>query len=205
MTDHFEEEAQLEQIKEWWQENYKTLIFSATLGLCIWGGWHSWQWYNHRQQLAGSADFAVLMKADKLTDLDHQLFQEMTGRPFSGVYPVVAQLKKAQLLVQSNDYDSAIEVLDQVLSSSMPSELEAMVRVRLARLFDQKNAYEAILKTLEPVHDSQWSAWADYLRSHAYHGLKQDEKASRLLEQSASQLQEDSLLRRLVVSELVQK
>lgn len=199
MTDHFEEEAQLDQLKAWWHDNYKTVLFSLGLGLSVWGGLRAWQWYHHEQLLAGSADFIALMPVSEMDKLDTDRIQKMTARSFSGVYPISAQLKKSQLLIKQGSFEQAAEILESLVNQDWSDDLSGLLRVRLARIYLQQNNYEAMLSTLAPIEGTHWLDWADWLRSSAYHGLGQDDKAKLILQAVMGRLKEDSILKRLVM------
>lgn len=204
MTDHYEEEAQLEDIKRWWQENHRTLIFSLVLGCSVWGGWHAWHWYKTSQQIAGSEDFAKVIDAKTLDDLNQPVYDAMEKRSFSGAYGPIAKLKKAQLLVLAERYDEGATLLERLLDSSYPDALDSLIRIRLARLYDQLERDESILEVLKTIESSPWSAWANYLRSHAHRRMNDSDQANALLHQAKEQIQEDSLLQRLVLMDSIQ-
>ena len=56
-----EEEQELNQLKEWWKDNGKTIIAAFILGVGGMLGWRYWQSYQANQIMQASAEYDALV------------------------------------------------------------------------------------------------------------------------------------------------
>jgi predicted negative regulator of RcsB-dependent stress response len=148
---HYEDEAQLEQLKQWWHENWKALATGLALGL---GGIFGWQgWQGHEQKVAAQAaqafqDLKVAAEAgktDETAKLAQQLMKTRGGTP----YAAQAALRLAQLQVADGKLDEAATQLKWVLDRSSDDGLKHVARLRLARVLWQQKKLDEALQQLE--------------------------------------------------------
>ena len=148
---HYDDEAQVEQLKRWWSENWQALFAGLALGLGGIFGWQAWQ--NHQQQFAARASqmYEDLKKAadasknEEVQALGQKLIQEYSSTP----YAAQASLRIAQLEVEQNKLDDAARHLAWVVEHSGDEGLRHVARVREARVLWQQKKPDDALKLLD--------------------------------------------------------
>ena len=144
---HYEDEAQVEQLKRWWQENWLPLVGGLALGLAGIFGWEAWESRETRVSEQASHMYEDLKKAiaadkaDEVKSLGARLTGEFGGTP----YAAQAALALAQFAANKGDWDAANEHLVWVVKHSDDDGLRALARLRRARvLWEQGKADEAL-------------------------------------------------------------
>ena len=165
MTTHYDDEAQAEQLKAWWKENWMALAAGLAIGLAGIFGWQGWQ--NHQQQRAGEASqmFEELKKlySESQTDRAPALVDKLVADFGSTPYAVNAQLRAAAEAVKAGDYAAAQTRLAWVREHASDDGLRAVAQLRIARLQWQQGDTDAALKTLDGAKGA-FAPLADELR-----------------------------------------
>jgi len=140
------EEQQVEALKAWWQENGKSVLFGAVLGIAIVLGWQSWLTHvanigaSASQALAGMSDAVLKNEKDSALAQGQRILDEYGDT----VYADFAALGMAKLAVESNDPAAAQRHLERVAEHPSDPGLVDLARLRLARLLlDQGKGAEA--------------------------------------------------------------
>jgi predicted negative regulator of RcsB-dependent stress response len=134
---HYDDEAQAEQLKTWWKENWKALAAGLVIGLGAIFGWEGWQ--NHQQQRAADAsqmydaieDFDLDGKRDVAAPLADKLVAEYADTP----YAAGAELRMAADAVKNDKLDDAATRLQWVRDHARDPGLQQIAQLR-ARLRD---------------------------------------------------------------------
>jgi predicted negative regulator of RcsB-dependent stress response len=109
---HFEDEAQVEQLRRWWRENWMALAGGLALGLAGIFGWEAW-----RDSRAARAEEASQIYEDlkrsggegaDAAELGERLMEDFPGTP----YAAQAALLLASRAAARNDWDGARARLD---------------------------------------------------------------------------------------------
>lgn len=165
MTAHFDDEAQAEQLKEWWKENWKALVAGLALGVGAIFGWEGYKDYREAQAGAASQMFEDLKEAlgqaktEEAMKIGDALIEEHGRTP----YATGAALFLATESVRVNDLDQAITRLQWAEQHSKDNGLKQIARLRHARvLWQQKKFDEALAKLDGGTPDFQ--AMAEELR-----------------------------------------
>jgi predicted negative regulator of RcsB-dependent stress response len=171
---HYEDEAQVVLLKQWWNENWKALAAGLILGL---GGIFGWQeWQNHKNKVAEQASqiFDDLKKTapDKGADLADKLQQDFGGTP----YAAQAALLMAQRLADKNDWTGAQARLEWVAKNAGDRGLVKIAKLRLARVLWQQRQPEQALAQLEIKDDDPFASLYQDLRGDIK--LAQGDKAA---------------------------
>lgn len=172
MTTHYEDEAQVEQLRRWWKENWMALALGLALGLGAIFGWQAFgaNRDGHRQQAARLfGDLKKALTANKSDDaqaIGKKLVDDYTGTP----YAASAQLSLAAAAVLANrldeaqtrlqwvvEYESSPTVLGRlsralnlpVLSDGRDEALLPLARLRLARVLWQLGKNDDALAALD--------------------------------------------------------
>jgi predicted negative regulator of RcsB-dependent stress response len=185
---HFDDEAQLEQLRRWWGENWMALAGGLVLGLAGIFGWEAWQGHRTTQSEQASQMYEDLRKlpADKASqaaDLGRKLADEFSGTP----YAAQAALYLANVAVQAGDWDAARTQLDWVVAHADDPGLKKIARLRLARVLWQQGKLDDALAQLEIKDDDAFASLYQELRGDLQ-VAKGDRAAARSAYEKALQL-----------------
>ncbi|MFI4978731.1 MAG: YfgM family protein [Nevskiales bacterium] len=154
MTDHYDEEAQVEQLRQWLRDNWFPLASGLALGLAAIFGWQGWG--QHQDGRAGDAShvFEDLGKAasqDKFDDakaMADRLVKDFSDTP----YAAAGALKLAELGVLDGKLDDAAARLQWVIQFEQSPGFMARVG---AMLHLRNKAYDAALLPLARLRLAQ--------------------------------------------------
>ena len=181
MADYLEEEEVVDRIRTWWRENGTSLAGGLVL---VVGGWTGWNWYDARTAERASesfvqfADYVALRESgesdsEEASGLLARLDEDFAG---SGGH-VLSLLYRAADAVDSEDMAFAIQHLETALDASPGGHVEALVRLRLARVYLHEEAFDAALNTLDEIDDPGYLAAREELRGDVLLALGQGESA----------------------------
>jgi predicted negative regulator of RcsB-dependent stress response len=135
-VDYATDEERVEELKKWWKENGKSVIFGVVLGLAILFGWRWWGDYQLNQSLQASTLYTQLelaiqqKKSDEATALSEQIYKKYENQ----TYAVYAALAMAKLRVDEKEPAKAKEHLQWALAHADSPELQHLIKLRLARV-----------------------------------------------------------------------
>lgn len=162
---HYDDEAQAEQLKTWWRENWMPLAAGLALGL---GGIFGWeQWKVHQQDRAVEAarmyedlkTALVADKADEARSIGDKLKSDYAKTP----YAAQAMLRLAQHAVDKARYDEALPPLAWVAANSADEQLRPLAKLREARVLAQQGKFDEALNRLDGAGEA-YVALAEDLR-----------------------------------------
>ena len=162
---HYEDEAQVEQLRRWWRENWMALAGGLGLGLAGIFGWEAWQDMRTEKSEAASQVYEDLKKltpaqTSQAGELARKLADDYAGTP----YAAQGALYYANLAVQAADWDTARAQLDWVAKNAEDAGLKKVARLRLARVLWQQNKIDEALALLEVADDDAFAALYQELR-----------------------------------------
>ena len=141
---------QIANLKAWWAENKISLIGGIAIGLTALFGWRGWQNYTETQAKDASAlyeQFIVTLEQDeKNADV---LQEQLIEKYKSTSYAIFSTLLMAKKAVEKNDLEMAKKHLQWALENAKHTELEYLIRLRLARLFFATGNNDEALSLLE--------------------------------------------------------
>lgn len=148
---HYDDEAQVEALHKWWQENWKALVSGLAIGLAGIVGWQSWQ--QHRDRVGVEAarlysDLTAALIADKADDVKSvagKLVQDYPDTPYASQ----AQLLVAAYRVEKSDLDGARDSLQWVVAHSDDDGLQNLARLREAQVLWQQGKLDQALALLD--------------------------------------------------------
>lgn len=166
MAAHYDDEAELEQLKQWWNENWKALAAGLALGLGGIFGWQAWQ--GHELKVAGQASQAYedLRKAadqnrpEEARKLGDTLMRTYADTP----YAAQAALRLAQLDVAEGKHEEASTRLGWVIEHGGDEGLRHVARLRQARVLWQLTKADEALKVLDVAEPGSFSPLYGELR-----------------------------------------
>jgi predicted negative regulator of RcsB-dependent stress response len=154
VADHYEDEAQVEQLKRWWKENWKSLAAGLVIGL---GGIFGYEAYRrHEQSHAEQASqiyedlksAITARKADEAAAIGDRLVKDFGKTPYASG----ASLRLAQQAVEQGKLDDAAKRLQWVADNGKDDGLRDLAKLRLARVLWQQKKNDDALKLLEGDH-----------------------------------------------------
>jgi predicted negative regulator of RcsB-dependent stress response len=159
---HYDDEAQVEQLKQWWNENWVALAAGLVIGLGgIWG-WSEWQNAKARTAEKASQIYEDLRKAapDQMAGLADNLQQDYAATPYASH----GALLMAEKAAEKNDWPAAQQRLEWVVKHADDYGLVEIARLRLARVLWQQNKPDEALTQLDVKDDDAFAALYQELR-----------------------------------------
>jgi len=197
VADYSVEEEQLEKLKSWWRENRNYVIAGVVLGLLAVFGWRGWETHTRTLAEEGSMHFENLHVAVQLGQYDQAAGVALDLREHYARTPYAAlgSLVVARAALDAGQPETAVENLRWAMDNARSREIQALARLRLARVkFDQGDS-EAALSLLErPPRQTFASAYAE-LRGdiHAAEGRTQQAREAYQVALDASERDRDNL------------
>lgn len=198
MSAHLNEQDQVEIIKRFWKK-YGNWILAAIIIIALAvAGWRFWQ--KHQQQETDQASVLYQVALVGLKQHQTQTVAANTAKLQSNfahtAYAGMASLLLAKQLVTQHNLPLAKMQLAWVVKNTPVSELQAIAKLRLARiLIDQKQSTKA-LTYLKPVKGFEAEFYA--VQGQAYQQLQQLNKARTAYTNSLKHLQSTDPLYALV-------
>lgn len=130
------EEEQIEALKKWWRENWKSLAGGVLLGLALlFGGKSYLQNRDHKLGMA-AFEFNAMMQALNASKVDEATSHAeiLTGQYADTPFAVASALALAKMKVQKNDLLAAESYLRWALQHASNEALKHAARLRLARV-----------------------------------------------------------------------
>jgi predicted negative regulator of RcsB-dependent stress response len=150
VTEYLTEEEKVEDIKEWWRENGRSVIAGIVIGAGGIFGWRFWGDYQEGQSEAASLAYADLREQMQAGAYEGArtaaatIVDEYARTP----YAALAALEAAHAAVEQGDAQAAVERLEWVRAQARQESLRELASLRLARLLTAIERYdeaEAIL------------------------------------------------------------
>ena len=121
MADHMQDEADLEALKRWWDENGKGIVAAVVVAVLGTVGWQQYQGFTVSQAEAASDLYATMLAiqleedgdADQFSALAAQLKDEHSG----STYARFGAMLEARRAVDSGDLDGAESALRWALTA----------------------------------------------------------------------------------------
>jgi predicted negative regulator of RcsB-dependent stress response len=162
---HYEDEAQVEQLRTWWRENWLALAGGLGLGLAGIFGWEAWQDSQTAKAEKASQIYEDLKKVPAVrgghaAELGQKLIADFAGTP----YAAQAALLLASRAVEQNDLDGARTRLTWVLDHADDPGMKKIARLRLARVLWQQDKPDDALAQLDIADDDAFAALYQELR-----------------------------------------
>ncbi|MGH1438742.1 MAG: YfgM family protein [Cellvibrionaceae bacterium] len=163
MADHLSDEEQLQVLKNWWNENGRSLVLAVALGL---GAYFGWQWWTqHQQNYAESAaqvytelsETVAASNGEELTEEQHKtaqfLIEQLQSDYKDTLYAANASLLAGKLAVDKNDLTTAETELSKALDFS-DKDIKIIASLRLAKVYLAQEKYDSALALVDESKDN---------------------------------------------------
>ncbi|GAC1622776.1 MAG: YfgM family protein [Nevskia sp.] len=151
MSTHYDDEAQVEELRRWWKENWLPLAAGLALGLVAIFGWEAYGRSRDAHRAEAAQLFDEINKAatanqyDEAVKMTDRLVKDFDNTP----YAAAAALKLAQLAVEAGKLDEAQARLQWASGHGSDPALKPLIDLRLARVLWQQGKPEDALKKLD--------------------------------------------------------
>ena len=159
MAYSIEEEQEINQLKDWWKENSKTIIVAFILGVGGMFGWRYWQAHQAEQIAQASAQYdALIYSAQQDEQAKKANIEQFVQANSKTAYAVFALLDEAKKAAEKQDFAAAEVNLNQALTQSQDEVLTSIVALRLSAVQFQLGQLDNALTTLNQVKGESFNA-----------------------------------------------
>ena len=159
MAYSIEEEQEINQLKDWWKENGKTIIVAFILGVGGMFGWRYWQAHQAEQIAQASAQYdALIYSAQQNEQAKKANIEQFVQANSKTAYAVFALLDEAKKATEKQDFAAAEVNLNQALTQSQDEVLTSIVALRLSAVQFQLGQLDNALTTLNQVKGESFNA-----------------------------------------------
>ena len=159
MAYSIEEEQEINQLKDWWKENGKTIIVAFILGVGGMFGWRYWQAHQAEQIAQASAQYdALIYSAQQDKQAKKANIEQFVQANSKTAYAVFALLDEAKKAAEKQDFAAAEVNLNQALTQSQDEVLTSIVALRLSAVQFQLGQLDNALTTLNQVKGESFNA-----------------------------------------------
>lgn len=159
MAYSIEEEQEINQLKDWWKENGKTIIVAFILGVGGMFGWRYWQSHQAEQIAQASAQYDTLINSVQQDEQAKKAnIEQFVQANSKTTYAVFALLDEAKKATQKQDFSAAEANLNQALTQSQDEVLTSIVALRLSAVQFQLGQLDNALTTLNQVKGESFNA-----------------------------------------------
>ncbi|NYA24560.1 YfgM family protein [Haemophilus haemolyticus] len=159
MAYSIEEEQEINQLKDWWKENGKTIIVAFILGVGGMFGWRYWQAHQAEQIAQASAQYdALIYSAQQNEQAKKANIEQFVQANSKTAYAVFALLDEAKKATEKQDFAAAEANLNQALTQSQDEVLTSIVALRLSAVQFQLGQLDNALTTLNQVKGESFNA-----------------------------------------------
>ena len=152
MAYSIEEEQEINQLKDWWKENGKTIIVAFILGVGGMFGWRYWQEHQAEQIAQASAQYdALIYSVQQDEQAKKANIEQFVQANSKTAYAVFALLDEAKKATEKQDFAAAEVNLNQALTQSQDEVLTSIVALRLSAVQFQLGQLDNALTTLNQV------------------------------------------------------
>ncbi len=173
------EEQQIKALKDWWSENGTSIIVGIVIGVSGFFGYNWWQDSVRLKQEGASNAYAAFIEinakenADQFIEAANKVKQEHkdTG------YALLASLHLAKQFVLKDDFAGAEKELRWATEQTAGSDLQAIMKVRLARVLNAQEKYQDAAGLLQGITGEAYKGLIQQVLGDTYLLMGEAEKA----------------------------
>ncbi len=179
MEGYVSEDEQVEALKKWWKENWKSLASGVVMGVSILFALWAWRDYTRNQAEGASTEYQLLInavdKGNASAAVEHG--ERIIKQYGQTSYAVFAAFAMAKLEVDKNDNAAARKHLEWALQNADSENMQHIARLRLLRVMLDQNEAQAVLNLISSVPPGSFLAEYEEIKGDSYVQLKQLDKA----------------------------
>ena len=172
MPDHLEEQEVIDRVRTWWRENGVSLVGSLVLVVAGWSGWNWYSAYSTERAEQAFADFSEYVtlreSGERESERALELLAALDERHEGSSPQYLSLLYRAADSVEDEDADSAMGFLMKIVEASPRGQIEDLARVRLSRLYLERDEPELALDLLDQIEGSGFAPIREELRGDAH-------------------------------------
>lgn len=198
------EEQQVEAIKQWWKENWASVIGGVLIGIGIIFGGRMWLQNQDLQARSASAAYEAMMSAmnSGQTDISLEFSTNLMTQFADSPYAAFAALSSARVKLEQNDAVAGRAHLQWVIDNAGDEELQHIARVRLARLLLAEGEFAEAIKLANAGDGSSFRGSYDEIKGDAYLAQQQPEQARAAYASALAHLDPAAGIRELIQMKL---
>lgn len=155
------EEEQVQAIKQWWKENYFSIIAGVVIGIVVLSSYNYWIKNKQSQTQQASVIYSEILS----TSNDKANNTEILKSDFSNTpYAALASLLLAKDYVNGNDTDKAVNELMWVVENNNDDAIQHVAQQRLARVYLSQDKVDAAETLIRGIKASGFSAAYNEIR-----------------------------------------
>lgn len=180
MANHETDEEQLKAIKEWWQENGRSVIAGIVIGIGTLIGWKGWNAYQEQQAMEASDRYNTMRAAILAQNTEGILVQaeQLKENYASTPYASWGALLAAKAKEAKGDSAAAIENLQWAVDNSKQETVKTLAKLRLARGYISAQQLDEAQELLEQQYPDAYTSLLQELRGDLFVG-RGDNQAAR--------------------------
>lgn len=206
MADHLTEEEQIETIKNWWRENWFSVVLPIVLAALAYTAWNYWGNYQATQAQLASDKYQALIEvvegagdlslSDEAIEQATSLAVNLSESHGGTLYADMAELILARLSVDAGNLAVAEVQLQKVVDGGQTAAVKNIARSRLAKVLLAQEKYDAALAMVVANSDPAMKAQFAEIRGDIY--LDQDllREANTAYQEALDSLDENNFSRR---------
>lgn len=148
MSDYLSDEEQSEQLKKWWDENWKSLVGGLLLAIASVAGWNQYEAYTFERSESAATAYQSYTNARIAGQPVDDLLAEIDEEHDKTSYQIFSLLYRAKDSVSESDWLVALGYLDTAISLTNDPRLLDLIRSRKARIQFQLESFDESLATL---------------------------------------------------------
>ncbi len=177
MADHETDDEQLRAIKEWWNENGRSVIAGVVIGVGSLIGWKGWNVYQEQQAIEASDQYNQMRKEILAQRMDSVVVQgEKLKTDYSSTpYAAWGALLVAKAKESKGESAEAINNLQWVIENGKQDTVITIAKLRLARVYIATSDYPKAQALLDQDYPLAYNSLLEELRGdlHASRGNNQ--------------------------------
>jgi len=149
VSDYLTDDEQLDKLRKWWEDNGLMMAGAVVVAVAAVIGWN---WYGEQKSetIATTSDLYVdylQAEGEERETIEATLASEYPD----SVYRTFVLLRDAKAEMDSENAESALEILSETLPLVDDDKLADIVRIRIARVEQELDQSDAALSTLSGV------------------------------------------------------
>ena len=161
------DDEQLENLKQWWRENGRSVIAGVVIALVAVIGWQQWNEYQRNRAEAASTEYMAFLediRKDGAGDAAVQRGQALIDKHGSTAYGPLTAFWLAQYHVEHDQLDQAAKQLRWALDNADSEAMRHVARLRLARVLLAQDKPADALALIEPAPAGAFASQYQELR-----------------------------------------